>query len=62
MLSRGQTVAKAVDPAQAVPIDYVGFEIPDEFVVGYGLDYNNYYRNLPDLVTLKSSVLKGGSI
>ncbi len=39
--------------------DYVGFEIPDEFVVGYGLDYNNYYRNLPDIVTLKAQALKG---
>jgi len=27
--------------------DYVGFEIPNEYVVGYGLDYNDYYRNLP---------------
>ena len=30
-----------------VPVDYTGFEIPDEFVVGYGLDYNQRYRNLP---------------
>jgi len=30
-----------------VPIDYTGFEIPDEFVVGYGLDYKGEYRNLP---------------
>ncbi|MEA3442061.1 MAG: hypoxanthine phosphoribosyltransferase [Chloroflexota bacterium] len=30
-----------------VPLDYIGFEIPDEFVVGYGLDYNGEYRNLP---------------
>jgi len=32
--------------------DYVGFEIPDEFVVGYGLDYDDYYRNLPDIAVL----------
>jgi len=38
--------------------DYVGFEIPDEFVVGYGLDYNNYYRNLPDIVTLKQEAIE----
>lgn len=42
-----------------VSIDYVGFEIPDEFVVGYGLDYDNYYRNLPDIVTLHPRVYRG---
>ena len=30
-----------------VPVDYTGFEIPDLFVVGYGLDYAQHYRNLP---------------
>lgn len=30
-----------------VPLDYIGFEVPDEFVVGYGLDYGEKYRNLP---------------
>lgn len=30
-----------------VDVNYVGFEIPDEFVVGYGLDYSQKYRNLP---------------
>ncbi|MDW8261835.1 MAG: hypoxanthine phosphoribosyltransferase [Phycisphaerales bacterium] len=43
--------------AREVPVDYVGFDIPDEFVVGYGLDFNNYYRNLPDIVTLRREVL-----
>jgi hypoxanthine phosphoribosyltransferase len=33
--------------------DYVGFEIPDEFVVGYGLDYAGDYRNLPFIGVLK---------
>ena len=41
---------------QDVQADYVGFDIPDEFVVGYGLDYNDYYRNLPDIVTLKREI------
>ena len=36
--------------------DYVGFEIPDEFVVGYGLDYNEYYRNLPYIGVLKQEI------
>jgi hypoxanthine phosphoribosyltransferase len=40
-----------------VPITYVGFEIPDEFVVGYGLDWRQKYRNLPYIATLKVEVL-----
>jgi hypoxanthine phosphoribosyltransferase len=36
--------------------DYVGFKVPDEFVVGYGLDYAGDYRNLPYIGILKSSV------
>ena len=35
-----------------MPIDYVGFEIPDVWVVGYGLDYDNYYRTLPYIAEL----------
>jgi hypoxanthine phosphoribosyltransferase len=42
--------------ARNTHVDYVGFEIPDEFVVGYGLDFGDYYRNLPDIVTLKKQV------
>lgn len=36
-----------------VNVDYVGFRIPDEFVVGYGLDYNQKYRNLPYIGVVK---------
>jgi len=35
-----------------VPVSYVGFRIPDEFVVGYGLDYDEKYRNLDDICVL----------
>ena len=38
-----------------VPIDYLGFKIPDEFVVGYGLDFAERYRNLPFIAVLKSA-------
>lgn len=37
-----------------VTVSYVGFQIPDEFVVGYGLDYAEDYRNLPDVCILES--------
>ncbi len=40
----------------AVKADYVGFDIPDEFVVGYGLDYDGFYRNYPEIATLKAEV------
>jgi len=38
-----------------VNVDYIGFEIPDKFVIGYGLDYNGLYRNLPYVAELKTS-------
>lgn len=43
-----------------VEIDYNGFSIPDEFVVGYGLDYNERYRNFPYIMVLSPRVYKGG--
>lgn len=39
-----------------VPIDYCGFEVPDEFLVGYGLDYAEKYRNLPVIGVLKREI------
>lgn len=39
-----------------VSLDYVGFEIPNKFVVGYGLDYQQRYRNLPYLAVLEEAV------
>ena len=46
---------------QKVPLDlrYVGFEIPPEFVVGYGLDFDERYRNLPYVATLKPEAYGG---
>jgi hypoxanthine phosphoribosyltransferase len=49
--------ADAID----VQVDRVGFEIPDEFVVGYGLDYAGRYRNLPYIGVLDGTVLDEGS-
>jgi hypoxanthine phosphoribosyltransferase len=39
-----------------VDIKYCGFEIPNKFVIGYGLDYDENYRNLPFVGVLKSEV------
>ncbi|HSW47052.1 MAG TPA: hypoxanthine phosphoribosyltransferase [Phycisphaerae bacterium] len=41
-----------------VPAEFVGFDIADDFVVGYGLDYNDYYRNLPDIGVLRPECYK----
>jgi hypoxanthine phosphoribosyltransferase len=46
--------------ARETPVDYWGFEIPDEFVVGYGSDYNDYYRNLPYIGTLNKEAIERG--
>ena len=42
-----------------IPIRYKGFDLPDEFVVGYGLDFKEKYRNLPFVGSLKPSVFQG---
>jgi hypoxanthine phosphoribosyltransferase len=47
---------KAEQRVVPTPIDYTGFTIPDEFVVGYGLDYRELHRNLPFLAVLKRQV------
>lgn len=52
LLRKERSGAAAIEP------DYIGFDIPDRFVVGYGLDYNDYYRNLPDLVTLRAEAMR----
>ena len=41
------------NPAITLQADYVGFEVPNAFVVGYGLDFNEHYRNLPYVGVLK---------
>ncbi len=43
---------KQVEKTVDMKAEYTGFEIPDEFVVGYGLDYDGFYRNLPDIMVL----------
>ena len=44
-----------------VPVRYVGFQIPNDYVVGYGLDYRELYRNLPFICTLRSNVYDLGA-
>ncbi len=45
---------KLVPRVVEIAADYVGFDIPNEFVVGYGLDYDNYYRNHPEIAVLRA--------
>jgi hypoxanthine phosphoribosyltransferase len=47
---------KGRERVKPVELDYTGFQIPDRFVVGYGLDYAQRYRNLPYIGILKPSV------
>lgn len=58
---RALKIAALLDKAsrRVVPVrgDYVGFTIPDEFVVGYGLDYAERYRNLPDVCVLPPQMI-----
>ena len=49
---------KNVVRSRAVDADYAGFDIPDEFVVGYGLDYNERYRNLPYIGILTGEAIR----
>lgn len=48
---------KRIPSALGTPCEYVGFDIDDEFVVGYGLDYDDLYRNLPYVGTLRKEAL-----
>ncbi len=47
-------VDKKIARKKNVPLHYVGFEIPNEFVIGYGLDYDEKYRNLPFIGIMKA--------
>lgn len=50
---------KRVERRAEVPVDYVGFPIPDRFVVGYGLDHGERYRGLPYVAVLEAADLPG---
>ena len=51
-------LSKKKQRAREVDADYLGFEIEDEFVVGYGLDYDERYRNLPCIGVLRKDLIK----
>jgi hypoxanthine phosphoribosyltransferase len=51
-------LSKKKQRARNVDVDYIGFEIDDEFVVGYGLDFMERYRNLPYIGVLKKELLQ----
>lgn len=48
-------LSKPSKRAVELKVDYTGFSIPDEFVIGYGLDYNQKYRNLPYIGVFKNN-------
>ena len=53
------TLLRKDTPNQAdIPCKYIGFECPDEFIVGYGLDYAERYRNLPCIGVLKPGIIE----
>ena len=56
LLRKPETVRR-----RAVTAEYVGFDIPDEFVVGYGLDFDGFYRNLPEIGVLRPEAARGGA-
>jgi hypoxanthine phosphoribosyltransferase len=59
---RVMTLLRKPDAMQVeVPLDYVGFDIPNSFVVGYGLDYANRYRNLTSVAVLSPKVYDGAA-
>jgi len=51
------TIQWRLERAQYVDAGYVGFEIEDEFVVGYGLDFKEQYRNLPYVGVLRKELI-----
>ena len=67
IIDSGVTLAWLVDELKSrgaasvdVPVKYKGREMPDEFVVGFGLDYDERYRNLDSIAVLKPEVYEGG--
>ncbi len=52
-----KTANRSVD----IPVNYVGFQVPDEFLVGYGLDFRELFRNTPYIFVLKPELYSGGS-
>lgn len=59
-----RTVILLRKPAKApedLVVDFIGFDIQDEFVVGYGLDFDNLYRNLPQIAVLKPELYQAAT-
>lgn len=55
-------IDKAENRKVKVKVDYVGFRIPDKFIVGYGLDYAEHYRNLPYIGILKEDIYRAQKV
>ena len=53
---------KQIEHKEHVDVDFVGLNVPDEFIVGYGLDYNQMYRELPFIASIKEDIIYSGEL
>lgn len=53
---------KQIEHKEQVNVDFVGLNVPDEFMVGYGLDYNQMYRELPFIASIKEDIIYSGEL
>ena len=60
--SKLELLEKQVEHKEQVNIDFSGLDVPDEFLVGYGLDYKQMYRELPFIASVKEDFINSGDL
>ena len=53
---------KQIEHKEQINVDFVGLNVPNEFIVGYGLDYNQMYRELPFIASIKENIIHSGEL